>query len=30
MGHPNLIRPPLPRMKWLDGARHTLNRRNQR
>ena len=29
-GHPNLFRPPLPRMKWRDGARHTLNRRNQR
>ena len=29
-GHPNLVRPPLPRMKWRDGARHTLNRRNQR
>ena len=28
-GHPSLIRPPLPRMKWRDGARHTLNRRNQ-
>lgn len=29
-GHPNLLRPPLPRMKWRDGARHTENRRNQR
>ena len=29
-GHPSLLRPPLPRMKWRDGARHTLNRRNQR
>ena len=29
-GHPNLMRPPLPRMKWRDGARHSWNRRNQR
>ena len=29
-GHSSLLRPPLPRMKWRDGARHTLNRRNQR
>ena len=29
-GHPNLLRPPLPRMKWRDGARRTKNRRNQR
>ena len=29
-GHPNLLRPPQPRMKWRDGARHTENRRNQR
>lgn len=29
-GHPNLLRPPLPSMKWRDGARHTRNRRNQR
>ena len=29
-GHPNLLRPPLPRMKWRDGARYTENRRNQR
>ena len=28
-GHPNLLRPPLPRMKWRDGAEHTKNRRNQ-
>ena len=29
-GHPSLIRPPLPRMKWRDGAVRTENRRNQR
>lgn len=29
-GHPNLIRPPLPSMKWRDGAVKTDNRRNQR
>jgi hypothetical protein len=29
-GHPNLIRLPLPWMKWRDGAVHTDNRRNQR
>lgn len=29
-GHPSLIRPPLRRMKWRDGAVKTENRRNQR
>ncbi len=29
-GRPNLIRPPLPTLKWRDGAVHTKNRRNQR
>lgn len=29
-GHPNLIRPPLPWMKWRDGAARSANRRNQR
>ena len=29
-GHPNVVRPPLPWMKWRDGANHTENRRNQR
>lgn len=29
-GHPNLIRLPLPRLKWRDGAVKTANRRNQR
>lgn len=28
--HSHIIRPPLPRMKWRDGAQHTKNRRNQR
>ena len=29
-GHPSLLRLPLPRMKWRDGAKNTKNRRNQR
>ena len=29
-GHPTLIRLPLPRMKWRDGAYDTKNRRNQK
>ena len=29
-GRPNLIRPPLPTLKWRDGPEHTRNRRNQR
>ena len=29
-GHPSLVRPPLPWMKWRDGAVRTENRRNQR
>lgn len=29
-GHPNLIRLPLPWLKWRDGAVKTANRRNQR
>jgi len=28
--HPSLIRPPLPSMKWRDGAVRNENRRNQR
>lgn len=30
VGHSQFIRPPLPRIKWRDGAQHTNNRRNQR
>ena len=29
-GRPDLVRPPLPAMKWRMGAVHTKNRRNQR
>ena len=29
-GRPNVIRPPLPFLKWRDGAVKTANRRNQR
>jgi len=29
-GRPNLIRPPLPTLKWRDGPERTRNRRNQR